>query len=290
MKQKAAQHDYTLAQLPHNRREVFFDVVRLYGGNLLRLGLILLTFALPLLICGYIRDDNELSCLALMQEASPEELEGLYQSLQISDSLISLFAMAGYVFFSLGLSGVARVIRQYAWEEPTNLKLDLPKGMRQNVKSYLLLGFLTGCWILLSRYCFMSALYPDGAAVVLNLLPLFAGLLLLLPVLGYALVCNAVYANSFGQNLRISLVLYLKKPLQSAGISLLLVSLLLLADIAPSVALRMIARIAAVMAAPFLLLLWFLWSYERMDASINPAYYPELLGKGLVNENAQNME
>lgn len=290
MKQKAAQHDYTLAQLPHNRREVFFDVVRLYGGSLLRMGLILLAFALPLLICGYIRDDNELAYLAFMQGSSPEELEDLYQSLQFSDSLICIFAVVGYVIVSLGLSGVARVIRQYAWEEPTNLKLDLPKGMRQNGKSYLLLGFLTGCWILLSRYCFLGALYSGGVAVVLNLLPLLAGLLLFLPVLGYALVCNAVYANPFGQNLRISLVLYLKKPLQSAGISLLLVSLLLLADVAPSVALRMIVRIVAVIAAPFLLLLWFLWSYDRMDASINGAYYPELLGKGLVIEDPQNME
>lgn len=281
----AAEHDYSLAQLPHTRREVFFDIFRLYGGSLLRTGFILLSFALPLLICGYIRDDNELAYLALLQEASGAETEELYKALQFSDGLISLFDIPGYIIFSVGLSGVARIIRQYAWEEPVNLKIDFPKGIRQNIKPYLMLGFLTGSWILLSRYCFKGALYAEGILVLLNILPLFIGLLLFLPVLGYALVSNAVYSNSFGQNLRVSLVLYMKKPLMSAGISLLLVSLLLFSDVIPLISVRMLLRIAVILTSPVLLLIWFLFCYNQMDAYINPAYYPELVGKGFINKD-----
>lgn len=284
-KRPAAQQDYSLAQLPHTRKEVFFDVVKLYGGSLLKLGLILLSFALPLLIVGFIRDDNELAHLVLLQEASGEELAELYRSLQVSDGLISLFDVIGFLIFTLGLSGAVRIIRQYAWEEPTNLKLDLPKGMQQNAKAYLLLGLLTGCWVLLSRYCFKGALYANGGLVIANLLPVFLGLLVFLPLLGYAMVCNAVYANSFGQNLRISLILYFKKPLRSIFISLLLISLLLLVELIPVLAVRLLLRAVTVALAPFLLLVWFLWSYDQMDRHINPLYYPELVGRGLVHED-----
>lgn len=283
-KRIAAQQDYSLAQLPHTRKEVFFDIVCLYGGSLFRLGLILLSFALPLLICGYIKDENELAYLAMLQQASDAERKGIFQALQLTNSLVSLFSIVGYVIFSIGVSAAARMIRQYAWEEPVNVKLELPIGIRQNGKPFLLLGFLTGCWMLLCGYCFTGALYAPGGQALLGILPALMGLMVLLPVLGYALVTNSVYSNSFGQNLRISLVLYLKKPLLSAGISFLMASIPLLAEMIPWIAARTLLRIVVIVAMPFLLLIWYLWCYDRMDAHINPTYYPELIGKGLIKE------
>ncbi|MDE7352556.1 MAG: hypothetical protein K2O06_05845 [Acetatifactor sp.] len=279
--------DLTIAQLPHTRREIFADICGLYGGSLFRTGLILLAFALPLLFLGFLADQNELAYLSFAREAADGERAAIYQEYQLTDSLFSFSGIIGYMIFAAGLSGAARVIRQHSWEEPVNLKIDLLKGIRQNVKSYLLMGFLTGCWIFLSRYCFAGALYAQGSRVLVNLLPLLGGLIILLPVLGFSLVTNAVYSNPFGQNLRMSLLLYLKRPLSSLGIGILMVLLLLLANAVPSIPIRMLLRIMNIFAAPFLLLAWFLWCSSQLDRFINPKYYPELVGKGLVKENTE---
>lgn len=282
MKKKAVSDvNYTLAELPHTRREVFVDVVKLYGRELVNCGLILLVFALPMLIVNFEKSINLLSWTS--GDIGKEELEGII----LSDGIFSTINVIGYAIFFIGLSGAARVIRQLAWEEPVYLRVDFPNGIRQNVKSYLFLGLLTGCWVLLSRYCAGRVLLDTAVSVLVNFLPTLLGMAVLLPVLLYGLAANAVYANPFGGNLRVALLLYLKHPLKSLLLALLLCLPLLVGQILPGAVLQIVVQAAAVVFTPLLLLVWFLWSFDRMDEVINRTHYPELVGKGLVREEAE---
>ena len=56
MKQKVAKTDFSEQNLPHNRKEVFFDCVKLYWQKLLLLGLIMLACAVPLLTASAVCD------------------------------------------------------------------------------------------------------------------------------------------------------------------------------------------------------------------------------------------
>ena len=55
-KRQVAKSDFTFAQLPHTRREVFFDCLKLRFGTIVLCGLMLLLFALPLLSVYAVRD------------------------------------------------------------------------------------------------------------------------------------------------------------------------------------------------------------------------------------------
>jgi len=56
MKQKVAKTDFSEKNLPHNRKEVFFDCVKLYWQKMLLLGLIMLACAVPLLAVSAVCD------------------------------------------------------------------------------------------------------------------------------------------------------------------------------------------------------------------------------------------
>ncbi len=85
MKQKAAKTDFSEQNLPHNRREVLFDCIKLYWQKLLLLGLILLACAVPLLAVSAVCDTVQ---------------QGLLQ--QLSDGVIDKVAYNGQVAW-LGL-------------------------------------------------------------------------------------------------------------------------------------------------------------------------------------------
>lgn len=286
-KRLVVEKDYTAALLPHTRKEVFFDICRLYSGSLLQVGLILLAFAIPLIVIGHLANENEAAYLIMVQAAEePEEKLDVYRGFQLADSVFSLLDIIGYMFLSVGLSGAARIIRQHAWEEPVNLKLDFLKGIRQNGRAYLILSFLAGGWISFSRYCFEGALYAQAGQILLNLLPLFLGVLVFLPVFGFAVVNIAIYSNTFGQNLRISFLLYLKRPVVASGIGFLLAMVFFFPTIIPLAPPRLLFQIAIILFAPFAILVWFLWCYKQLDIYVNCKHYPELVGRGLAVEDA----
>lgn len=279
--------DFTRTALPHNRREVFSDICAMYGGMLFKLGLILVIFAVPCLFVGFMADQNELAYLAEAVEGA--DRAALYREYQVTDSLFSLVNVVGFMIFSVGLAGAARILRQHAWEEPVNLKIDFLRGIRQNARPYLMLGFLAGCWIFFAKYCFAGALYSRGGAVIVNILPLLLGLLVLLPTLGVTLVATTIYTNPLRRNLRLGLWLFLKKPLPAIGICLGAILPLLAAQAIVSIPIRLLLRLLNVVLAPFLLLLWFLWCMNVMDKYINSRDYPELVGKGFVpKEETEN--
>lgn len=280
----ASRSDLTGAALPHTRREVFSDICALYGGMLFKIGLLLIIFAAPSLFVGFLADQNELAYMAAIIPAGERERAAIYQEYQVTDGLFSLLNIVGAIIFSVGLSGAARVIRQHAWEESVNLKLDFIRGIRQNVRSYLILSFLTGCWCFLTKYCFVGALYAKDGGGILNLLPLIVGLFALLPILSVALVVTAIYVNSFRKNLRISMLVFLKRPLPAIGLSILIVLPILAASAIASIPIRLLLRMMNILFLPFLFFVWFLWSLNQLDRFINAAHYPELVGRGLIHE------
>ncbi len=276
----AAKSDLTTASLPHNRREVFSDICALYGGMLFKLGLILIAFAAPCLFIAFLADQNQIAYLA--EALAAEDTAPIWQEYQITDSLFNLLNILGLLLFSVGLAGTARVIRQHAWEEPVNLKLDFLKGIRQNCRPFWMLAFLAGCWIFLTKYCFAGALYATGGGVVLNLIPLLIGLLVLLPILCYTAVATTIYTNPLRRNLQLGMLLFLKRPLPAMGICLLLPLLILAAEAIPAIPIRLLLRLMNLLLLPFLLLGWTLWSMNQMDKHINAKQYPELVGKGFT--------
>lgn len=131
MKQKVAKTDFSEQNLPHNRKEVFFDCVKLYWQKLLLLGLIMLVCAVPLLTVSAVCDTVQQGLSRQLEDGVIDKVayNGQTAWLRFAEALIDIPC---YVIVCVGLSGTVRVTRQMIWAEPLFFANDFADGIKQN--------------------------------------------------------------------------------------------------------------------------------------------------------------
>lgn len=275
---QTAEQEYTVSMLPHDRKQVFWDVMKLQKWKLVKLGLVLLAFALPIHLFALL----EPLVIAQLQA------QGTKTAQQITDMALQLRSLRALVnipllmLFSVGYSGVSHVIRQLAWGEPVTFGYDLKKGIRQNWAQMLLLSAVVGFVHWLCVYCAnLSAVADAPLAAYGAYLPTVAAVFLGIPVGAYMTVCIPVYANTLRQNLRLGLVLFLKAPARTLG-TLAGIGLPLISFVIPNFYCNLIGRFLLSILIPVGILVWTLYSYNKLDRFVNPHFFPELVGKGTV--------
>ena len=279
-KKKKATKDYVASMLPQTRRAIFFDVVKQQWSKLLRLTLILLIAALPLLlICIY--EDTYLLAVAEDPSIPQETIPALIAPLHIYCALLSI---PGLAIFFWGLSGVIRVIRQLAWEENVMVFRDFILGIRQNQKQFLPAGLLFALCYTLAKIGWHSALATQAESVWMQGIVLGLLIFLVAPLVACYTVVTAVYNNSFWGNLKLSAYLYLKNPLKTVGAMLLAFGPSVVVWLIPYLQLHLIGCIPAMMAFTLGLLGWVLFNYNQLDKHYNAENYPELVGKGISGQ------
>lgn len=273
-KRKIPENDYSAAMLPSTRREVFFDVVKLQFPKLALCGLVSLIFTLPFLISELVQDIYQ---AALYQSGAESGGEAAALYLVTFQNVFAVLDVLLFVFLSVGLAGLSRIIKRLAWEEPVSIWPDFAKGVRQNGKHYALLGLLTGLVVFACRYGVQNhAEWFAALSVVL------VGILLG-PVAAYMTVTISVYDVPFLGHIKYALLLYGKSAprtlLAAAGCFLIFIPQML-----PNIYCHVIGRFISGLLIPFVMLAWFLFSFYRLDQVINPAHYPELVGRGLLGK------
>ncbi len=277
---KASKTEYVAAMLPHTRKEVFWDVLKMHWKDLLSGGFVILLFSLPLHFFAIYEDIARAGLQQKLENASAEQQQQiLYQMLSLNNTR-ALWDVLGFLILALGISGMIRVIRQYAWEENVYFAADFPRGIRQNGKQTLALGLLVGVFHALTVYaCNLAAVTPSKAMAVILMLPVCAVIFLGIPAAGYALVAISLYENAFIRNLKLGLAMTAK----TAG-KTLLVLLCCMAPYAvqwiPNMYCHVIGRIIGSLLIPFVMLGWYLFTLEQYDRLVNRDRFPELVGKG----------
>lgn len=276
-KTKKAAKDFERSMLPQTRQAVFFDVVKLQWSKLLRLSLILLICALPLLLIAVYEDSYLLTVYedpGIPQEAIP----ALIAPLHIYCAILSAPCI---VLFFLGLSGVIRVVRQLAWEENVMVFPDFMVGFRQNWKQFLPLGLIFGLGYTFAKIGWHNALATQANSVWVQGIGLGLLIFLIAPLVACAVVVIAIYSNSFGGNLKLAAFVYLKRPLKTVVGMLLAFGPSAAVWVIPHLQLHLIGVIPALMVFTLGLLGWTLFTYNQLDAHYNAQQYPELVGRGI---------
>lgn len=273
-KPKVAKADYTPGMLPTTHREVFFDVVKLHTRKLLICGFLSFLFTLPFLVSSLMETIFQGS---LYERSMAGEISGEAALLSLT-TYQNLSAMADILFFMLlavGLAGLARAVKRFAWEENVDVFHDFAKGVGQNGKQFLLLGLLTGLAAFLCGYVRRLL-----AGSVIAYLPTVLCAALLGPVAGYMTVTIAVYQMRFRAHIRYALILYTKN-VPGTLLASLACAAVFIPQFLPNFYCQVIGRLVTGWLLPFVMLGWFLFTFEQLDKSINPAHYPELVGRGL---------
>lgn len=279
-----ARQEYTQSMLPQNRKEVFFDVVRLHWRKLFMLGLLVLLFSAPLHLLQWLQDGHAMQLQELSEELSGEQLQEALYELATANNIRVFAGIPFWALLGLGLAGLCRVIRQYAWEENVHVYTDFIKGIRENGKHTALLGLLVGSVYAVCVGTYSMLPYGPEYLSWVSLFQVGISLVLVLPVCGLCLTMIPVYAHPLKQHILLSFAVYLKTPVKTLAAALLGMLLFVPAFIPVTLA-HILGSFLISFLAPFVLLAWTLYSYEVFDEHINSRHYPELVGRGVLGKH-----
>ena len=279
---KKAEKDYTPDMLPTTRKGVFKDVVKLHLWMLIKLGLLLLLFSAPIhLLAGM----EQIYVAYLHESIGTATVEAVaqitYQTVFISN-LRAAINIPLLMLFSVGFSGIMRIIRQYAWEENVSFRHDFVIGVKQNYKQMLLLSFIVGVCNFICVFIGNTSYTADDVAVTYAVyIPMALGVLMM-PVAAYMTVCIPVYSNTFMQNLRVSFALYLKTFFKSL-LAILCAGALLITFLIPNFYVCFFGRLVATVFVPFSMLGYYLYALQQLDKYVNVGRFDSLIAKGLYD-------
>ncbi len=283
--QKAA---FTRAMLPATRKEVFFDVLKLHYVELISLGLILFAFALPLIANLLVSDLYSAQLSSSLEHTQLQaEIKQLVRESALVRITTALVSIPLLTLLFVGVSGVLRVVRQYAWEENVFLFRDFILGIRQNGKQTALLGAAGGCVAALYVYLqSMAELNASPQQYYMASALGTVGFLFLLPIAAYMLVCISLYGNTFLQNFAQAFVLYMKAPVKTVTAVFCCFGMPVFWVI-PNTTLHFALMIVFATALPTVLLGWYLFSYDQLDKYVHAEKHPDLVGKGLYQNEEE---
>lgn len=276
---KKAEKDYQKSMLPQNRKEVFWDVIKLQWSSLLATGGLMVLFALPLLVLAVFEN----ACVWALMADSTKQQDVLMGEVLALRNLSAILRGPMIVLLSVGLAGGARVVRQLAWEENLFLSYDFRMGIKQNVKQFLLYGLLVGLLYTCASIGWNMASVTQWTVGVVFSAPMWL-LVLAVPVLAYLPVVICIYQNGFLGNIRVALALFLKHPVKTVGAVIASFAIVVIPWLIPSLIVQLIGGIVSVALLPFGMLGWFLFAYNRLDETINAQYCPEMVGKGIAKK------
>ncbi|MBO4572537.1 MAG: hypothetical protein J5762_02045 [Clostridia bacterium] len=273
---KKADHDFEEDKLPSNRKEVFFDALKIRAGTLIRLGLVLLLFAAPLIVAGFIKDSYYyiVQTSYAQGEMTEENYSGIIFTIELFYYVAKIIC---FIVLGLGLSGVLRVIRQIIWGEPVFFWHDIFDGIKMQGARYSIYFFFAGLLNLLGRLVIFFGFNSE----FLKYLPLGLNYVLFLPPLLYALIQSQIYRFRLLDEYKNGFILYFKTIPQTVLVTII-VCLPLLFDLISLLVLKYaVIAIYVVAVLPLLTMGEFLYFMSVLDRYINKERYPEIYDKGV---------
>ena len=259
--------------LPHNRKEVFFDLLRHRKMTLFALSCFTFMFFIPLAV-------DLLFFNFLESVAIANEQEDYLFSLVFYSMLIMIPCM---IIGFLGFAGAFHTAKKLVWQEGTMFASDFFQGIKENwgraiinglIFGIILFGFVMGGSYLL---IFQKA-QPVLVGVGIGALTLFLLILGMMTVLNFTQ--DVYYSNPFIYTLKNSflfigllnwriMVLFI---ISTGG----LIALCCFNMIMMAIGLFLFAILNSVVIA-----LYTLMSHYAFDKYINAEHYPDMVGKGL---------
>lgn len=264
--------------LPSNRREVFGDVLKLHYFSLIKIGLIILLFALPLFLINFFKD------YSFIIAHDTGESNSLILAILC---VVEAFAI---LFLSIPVAGLGRIFREYAWFEPVFFSTDFKTSLKDNIKptfiSCLLIAILNLIFNLI--YYFMNSGWIIAIPFGFNLVVFF-------PIIMHTLFINFTYTNKYWVNFKLACFFYLKH-LPSTMLCIVLIcafkiyDLFQFANIIAILTKNFVLIVIVLFIMPMILLGTQLNELRIFDKHINSVRFPELVNKGIHQKTQEKPE
>lgn len=285
---KSAKVDFQMANLPQTRKEVFADVLKIHWRSFLGFAFLFVLFTVPFHASGIYEDLIQMNMMQDFANMTSEQQQtAILQVLSVKNT-IALLNIVSFVIFSVFLSGMLRIIRQYSWEENVFFGFDMIQGIKQNIGQILPLFVLVGVINSFAVYAYnYSITTTDSTSALLLAMAVCAVIVLGVPTLAYTLVSVSLYDNSLIGHIKLGAVMAFKSPLLKSFGMLALLLLPFSLAIVPNIVCHIIGRLIGSFCLPVVLLAWYLFALDRFDEVVNKTKFPELVGRGTFSNNVE---
>lgn len=280
IKTKQSATEFEMNQLPHNRKQVFWDVIKLHWRMLLVLSLVLLVGLLPLLTCLFIRDQYALVLAARVNDGtmSPEDR---LATLKIVYLICAGACWVCLYIFALAVCIVVRFVRQLIWYEPIFVKEDIAMGIKNGYKGAAICSTFAGIIIVVHR---LMLFVTDNVFVQIIPVAIFIPFIAL-PLL-LAFIQSTIYIGSFSQMLKNAIAMYIKEAPIVLLFGLLLFTPLLFTMLEQFLIVKYIVVVVYIYLFELAFIMMFsLGSNYIFDKYINKEQFPQMYKKGLYVES-----
>jgi len=271
--------------MPHNRFQVFFDLVGLRYDVLLKNGLYLFLFALPLIVVFFLKIIVLGNLESNFASGSIDQAAYVAAVFHFSNLINAGYVLA-FAILGIAFAGVVRINRLLVWYQPISYHEDFARGIKDNWKQDVLLFALLGFLVFLSE--FISALIllnqstaSQFIAQLASVLPLCITAVVVLPAFCFACAASGLYRDSFGKMIRIGFGVYFRTFFASFGLIILLGGLFGLLFLNNLIALAIVFGLLWLLEMPLASLIWNLYSFAVFDKYINRRLFPDYVDKGV---------
>lgn len=264
--------------MPHTRRAVFFDVLKLQYKSLLLIGVLFLVAALPLII-AYVFEQVYSSIMLDQVTVGSTEYASALGRISLLSEIVAFVKIPLYCLFGVVLAGGMRMIRQYAYEECVHFSTDLTSGIKQNAKQTVILMLLASLLWAISYFAYGLRHISDGMMGIITVLPVCLFLVIFLPIAMIMAVLIPIYNNSFLKNFKLAVYVFVKEPFKIILACICCLSVFAVSFI-PNFYTGVLGRALGAVLLPFGMLGFYLFMFNVLDKHINSVYYPEIVGKG----------
>lgn len=270
-KMESTTNDYTEADLPLTRKDVFFDCYKERFSLIFRLGLMCFSFLVPLIIISILRDAYVYSAWL----AQPEQTNENYIAVcYAADAVFGLFKIIAQTLFAVLFAGVVQIQRQMLWNEPIFFGDDFKKGLKSNSLRFGVTTFI----LALINYA-LSML--TGSITAYILIGVF--LAIILPVSIWFMLQGIYYRLGVLASIKNALLMYLKTfPFTILLLVCTVVPFWLITNLIPyMLAKYLVLIVLAVIYIIPLTMCWMLYALHIFDRYLNKEHYPQIYRKGM---------
>ena len=283
IKTKQSKIEFQENQLPHNRAQVFWDVIKLHWRAILILDLILFVGILPLLVCLFFRDNYALG-LSIKVANGEMTAEDRLNILRYAHLICAGACWICLYIFAIAVCVVTRFINRLVWYEPLFVKEDIHLALKNGYKSAAICATFAGIIIVVQK-----AMLFVTDNVFIQIIPVavfipFIGLPLLL-----AFMQSTIYEGKFSQLVKNSIALYIKEAPVVLLFGLLLFAPLLFVILEQFLIVKYIVVAVYILFIEIFFIMMFQLSCNYIfDKFINKEQFPNIYKKGLFIEQVSN--
>lgn len=263
--------DFKISELPSNRVQLFFDILKNQWTSLLILAFFTSIVFLPLILSRY-------QNVSIVNNILLEQKENMEYHLLFAYLIHYAINIIFIIFVGIFLSGANRVFKKMSYNDGYFLGADFLKGIKENIKEYLIIYTLYGILCFMVESLSVYYLLQDSMLYYLFKIINYG---FFLPLLLISSCLSTIYSDGIFKKIKIAFIIYFKSFFKIIFALIVMVCPLLVLMINNSVIQLFVPILYCLIYLPLSLLGFMVMINGVFDKYINKYNFPDLVNKGM---------